>query len=73
MNLPMKMKAKQAESESGFLPCLFIGCQEKLWPRLKIELPTKKKKKKRSKVGHPTSNYSFNKNFMGIPRCLGFS
>jgi hypothetical protein len=37
-----KSERKQARVRASFFHILYIGCRETVWPRLKVDLPTKK-------------------------------
>lgn len=40
INLAGESEGKQARSESFLLPCPFMGCHQKVWPRFRVVLPT---------------------------------
>jgi hypothetical protein len=38
--LPVRLRARRQREQASFINILYIGCQQKVWPRLKVDLPT---------------------------------
>lgn len=71
--LTNESKGRQAKRASFFFHVLYIGCQEEVWPRLKVDLPTSKDLT--LKVDFPTStdlSKKKTKSLPGVPSHLGF-
>jgi hypothetical protein len=56
MDLPAKIRASRQKANASFFHALYLGCQQKMWPRLKMDLPASKKS--RLEVYLPTSTDS---------------
>jgi hypothetical protein len=46
MKLPVESRSSRQRAKSSFFNVLYRGCHQQVWPRLKVDFPTSKKKKK---------------------------
>jgi hypothetical protein len=66
-------QGQTGKEQSVFLPCPLYRLPQKVWPRLKLDLPNSKKKSG-LKVGLPTSNNLIKKKpLIGVSSYSGFS